>query len=47
MFKTLAEQEADDQDDGRVVGHLSAADLARFAEIEKKRQEKQEEQDKK
>ncbi|NMA19676.1 MAG: sodium:panthothenate symporter [Lentisphaerae bacterium] len=47
MFKTLAEQESDDQDDGRVVGHLSAADLARFTEIEKKRQEKQEGQDKK
>lgn len=39
MFKTLDSHEADEQDDGRVVGHLSAADLAHFAEIEKKREE--------
>ncbi|MFA6931855.1 MAG: sodium:panthothenate symporter, partial [Lentisphaeria bacterium] len=42
MFKTLDKHEADDQDDGRVVGHLSAADLAHFAEIEKKRQDNNE-----
>ena len=39
MFKTLDAHEADEQDDGRVVGHLSASDLAHFAEVEKKRQE--------
>ncbi|MDD3694672.1 MAG: sodium:panthothenate symporter [Lentisphaeria bacterium] len=36
MFKTLELKEVDHSDDGRVVGHLSASDVARFEEIEKK-----------
>ena len=44
MFKTLEEKEVDHSDDGRVIGHLSASDVARFEAIEKQKQAQEEKQ---
>ena len=46
LFKDLAAKEANALDDGRVIGNISAADLAKVAEVEGKKQEETREQEK-
>ena len=43
LFKSLAEKEDDLLDDGRVIGHVSADDVARVEEVEDEGKSKREE----
>ena len=47
LFKDLAAKEANALDDGRVIGNISAADLAKVAEVEKQNAEKKDTQEEK
>ncbi|MBQ4336137.1 MAG: sodium:panthothenate symporter, partial [Lentisphaeria bacterium] len=47
LFKDLASKEANALDDGRVIGNISAADLAKVAEAEKQSTEKKDTQEEK